>query len=113
MRACTRPLQSVHAGAELVCRRRVVVTAVGRVTCCNSVCSVCKIKFYTIHQICTSVCDLYVAVTILSFRLIIMGMRFRASDLGQVAKTNLVRANRNRLLVRRWCSGHLFFYSCD
>ena len=41
-----------------------------------------------------------------------MRIRFRASDFGQLAKTNLVRANRNRLLVRtrmrRWCSGHLF-----
>ena len=49
-------------------------------------------------------------------RLIPMRLRFRASDLGQVAKINLVRANRNRLLVRnrmRWCSGHLFVCSCD
>ena len=46
-----------------------------------------------------------------------MRIRFRASDFGQVAKTNVVRANRNRLLVRnrmrRWCSGHLFVCSCD
>ena len=32
-------------------------------------------------------------------------------------KTDLVRANRNRLLVRNrmrtWCSGHVFVYSCD
>ena len=34
---------------------------------------------------------------------------FRASDFGQVAKTNLVRANRSRLVVGKWCSGHLFF----
>ena len=33
-------------------------------------------------------------------RLILMRIRFRASDFGQVAKTNLVRANRNRLRVR-------------
>ena len=45
-------------------------------------------------------------------RLILMRIRFRASDFRQVAKINLIRANRNRLLVRnrmrRWCSGHLF-----
>ena len=46
-----------------------------------------------------------------------MQIRFRASDFGQEAKTNIVRARRNRLLVRnrmrRWCSGHLFVCSCD
>ena len=31
--ACTQPLQSVNAAAELVCRRWVVVTSVGRVVC--------------------------------------------------------------------------------
>ena len=46
-----------------------------------------------------------------------MQIRFRASDFGQEAKTNIVRARRNRLLVRnrmrRWCSGHLFACSYD
>ena len=37
-----------------------------------------------------------------------MRIRFRASDFGLVAKIKLVQ-NRNRLLVRRWCSGHRFF----
>ena len=51
-----------------------------------------------------------------TLRLILMRIRFRASAFGQVAKTNHLRANRNRLLVRnrmrRWCSGHLFVCSC-
>ena len=44
-----------------------------------------------------------------------MRIRFQASDLGQVTKTKLISfvQNRNRLLLRRWCSGHLFFCSCD
>ena len=41
-----------------------------------------------------------------------MRIRVRASDFGMVAKTNIVRANRNRLLVRnrmrRRCWGHFF-----
>ena len=52
-----------------------------------------------------------------TIRLILMRIRFRASDFGQVAKTNIVRANRNRLLlrnrVRTWCSVHVFVRSCD
>ena len=46
----------------------------------------------------------------------IMRIRFRASDFGLVAKINLTKMlvqNRNRLLVRRWCSGHSLFFSCD
>ena len=43
-----------------------------------------------------------------ALRLIIVRIRFRASDFGLVAKIKLVQ-NRNRLLVRRWCSGHRFF----
>ena len=43
---------------------------------------------------------------------ILTRMRFRASDFGQVAKTNLVSANRNGIRVqnrmRRWYSGRLF-----
>ena len=43
--------------------------------------------------------------------IISLKIRFRASDF-RSQKANLVRANRNRLLVRnrmrRWCSGHLF-----
>ena len=42
-----------------------------------------------------------------------MRIRFRGLQFGQVAKVNIIRANRNRLLVRRWCSGHLVFCSCD
>ena len=42
-----------------------------------------------------------------------MRIRFRASEFGQVAKINVIRANRNRGLVRRLRSGHLFFSSCD
>ena len=63
--------------------------------------------------------EFYHFVLYLSFpaRLILMRIRFRASDFGQVAKTNVVRANRNRLLVqnwmRRWCPGQLFVCSCD
>ena len=45
-------------------------------------------------------------------RLILMRIRFRASDFGRVAKTNLVCAKRNRLHVpyrmRRWYSCHSF-----
>ena len=52
-----------------------------------------------------------------AFRLILMRIRFRASDFGQISKTNLVLANRNSRLVRnrmrRWYSRHLFFCSCD
>ena len=51
------------------------------------------------------------------FRLIILTrIRFRASDCGQIAKTNVVRANRNGLVrnrMRRWCSGHLCAFSRD
>ena len=63
--------------------------------------------------------EFYHFVLYLSFpaRLILMRIRFRASYFGQVAKTNVVRANRNRLLVRnrmrRWCSDDLFVCSCD
>ena len=46
-------------------------------------------------------------------RLILMRIRFRASIFGQVAKITIMRANRNRLLVQRWCPCHLFFCSCD
>ena len=49
-------------------------------------------------------------------RLILMRIQFRAQDFGQIAKSNLVRENRKRLLVRnrmrRWCSGHLCICSC-
>ena len=50
----------------------------------------------------------------MGLRRVIMRIRFRASDFGLVAKisTSFVQ-NRNRLLVRRRCSGHSFFYSCD
>ena len=45
-------------------------------------------------------------------RLIFIRVRFKAADFDHVAKINLVRVNRNRLLVRnqmrRWCSGRLF-----
>ena len=46
-------------------------------------------------------------------RRIIMWIRFRASDFGLVAKIKLSRANRSRLLLRRLCSCHSFFCSCD
>ena len=43
-----------------------------------------------------------------------MRIRFRALDFGLVAQINIIRVkDRNRLLVRRWCSGHSFFCSCD
>ena len=43
---------------------------------------------------------------------LIIRIRFRGSDFGLVAKMNIIiRQNRNRLLVRRWCSGH-FFFAC-
>ena len=49
-------------------------------------------------------------------RLILMQIRFKASDFGQIANINIVRENRNGLLVRnrmrRWCSGHLPICSC-
>ena len=56
--------------------------------------------------------------THLFLKLIFMRIRFRASYFGQFAKTNLVCADRNKLIVgrnlmRRWCSGHLFVCSCD
>ena len=47
---------------------------------------------------------------------LIMRFRFRASDFGQVAKTNLVVANRNRLLARnliRIVVLNSRRYSCD
>ena len=69
MWACTRPLQSVHAAAELVCRGQVVVlgshvmstAAVGRVILLyNSIAykSYQVPSTYVIDQIGTSVCNL-------------------------------------------------------
>ena len=51
--------------------------------------------------------------------LMLMRVRFRASNYGQVAKTNIVRAAKIETLLlpvrnrkRRWCSGHLFVFIC-
>ena len=46
-------------------------------------------------------------------KLTLMRIRFRASDFGQVAKINIIRAKSKQVFVRRWCSSHFFFCSCD
>ena len=47
-------------------------------------------------------------------RLIIMRIQFRASDFGLVAKINhSCKIETCFRCVRRWCSRHSFFWSCD
>ena len=90
----------------------------------STVCSVCvfhimPFSFYpstsstlAAHLQHTTAQPVYMPILIHPFWLIPMRIRFGALDFGQVAKTNVVRASRNRLLARiparRCCSGHLY-----